>query len=166
MTPPTLEHHYQAAKCQNQRYASRILKASSPAEAKKMGKTAIVREDWNKIKLGVMEELLRTKFRDERLKEKLLATGNEEIVEENWWGDRYWGICNGEGENNLGKLLMKIRNEVKEYEKRKCINSCIHATDINKQGRMFTCKGHGYTSIREIEATNHKCKDFKKKETT
>jgi predicted NAD-dependent protein-ADP-ribosyltransferase YbiA (DUF1768 family) len=33
-----------------------------------------------------------------------------ELIEGNWWGDTYWGVCNGVGENHLGKLLMKIRD--------------------------------------------------------
>jgi predicted NAD-dependent protein-ADP-ribosyltransferase YbiA (DUF1768 family) len=42
----------------------------------------------------------------------LKATGDEELVEGNWWNDTFWGVCNGVGENNLGKLLMKIRAEL------------------------------------------------------
>jgi predicted NAD-dependent protein-ADP-ribosyltransferase YbiA (DUF1768 family) len=41
---------------------------------------------------------------------QLKDTGTEEIVEGNWWYDKYWGVCNGEGENHLGKLLMWIRD--------------------------------------------------------
>ena len=55
---------------------------------------------------------LRYKFSNPDLKEKLLATGNEELVEGNWWGDQYWGICDGIGKNKLGKLLMKVRKEL------------------------------------------------------
>ena len=60
-----------------------------------------------------MEFLLRQKFSDQNkvLKEKLLATGEAEIVEGNDWDDTFFGVCNGVGENQLGKLLMKIRDE-------------------------------------------------------
>jgi hypothetical protein len=43
----------------------------------------------------------------------LLATGDMELIEDNDWDDTYWGVCNGAGENNLGKLLMKIRAEAR-----------------------------------------------------
>ena len=61
-----------------------------------------------------MEYLLLQKFFIPELREKLLATGNEELIEGNWWGDTYWGVCKGKGENNLGKSLMKIRTELQE----------------------------------------------------
>ena len=41
-----------------------------------------------------------------------MQTEDAELVEDNWWGDKFWGVCNGEGENHLGKLLMKIRDEL------------------------------------------------------
>lgn len=113
MTAPTLEHHYQAAKCINKEDAQIILNAKSPAEAKKLSRKMKIRPDFNKIKLQVMEDLLRKKFQDKNLAKKLKETENEEIVEGNWWNDTYWGICNGKGENHLGKLLMKIRDELR-----------------------------------------------------
>ena len=42
--------------------------------------------------------------------EKLKAF-DDDIVEDNDWGDRFWGICNCEGQNNLGKILMEIRDK-------------------------------------------------------
>ena len=48
------------------------------------------------------------------LAEKLLATGDDELVEFNTWNDKYWGVCRGEGENKLGKVLMRIRQEFKD----------------------------------------------------
>ena len=43
---------------------------------------------------------------------------NEELVEGNYWGDTFWGICNGEGTNWLGILLMAERaywQKVREF---------------------------------------------------
>ncbi|CAM0109837.1 hypothetical protein VPH166E361_0119 [Vibrio phage 166E36-1] len=64
-----------------------------------------------------MEYGLRYKFSDTNpsLRSKLLDTSDVELVEGNWWGDKYWGVClkTGEGENNLGKLLMKVREDLK-----------------------------------------------------
>lgn len=80
--------------------------------AKRLGKQVELRSDWNEVKLSIMEKILRAKFQGELL-QKLLAVKGE-IVERNNWGDFYWGICNGKGENHLGKLLMKIRDEAEE----------------------------------------------------
>jgi ribA/ribD-fused uncharacterized protein len=81
--------------------------------SKKMGRRVSLRPDWESIKDKVMEDVLREKFKIGHLKEKLLATGAEELIEGNTWNDRYWGVCNGSGKNMLGKLLMKIRDELK-----------------------------------------------------
>ncbi len=60
-----------------------------------------------------MLEVVRAKFRVNVLAEKLLATGDDELVEHNTWDDSFWGTCNGEGENHLGKILMKVRQELR-----------------------------------------------------
>ena len=76
-----------------------------------MGRRVELREDWDAVKLGVMYEVLQAKFaQNPELYNQLKDTGTEEIVEGNWWYDKYWGVCNGEGENHLGKLLMWIRD--------------------------------------------------------
>jgi predicted NAD-dependent protein-ADP-ribosyltransferase YbiA (DUF1768 family) len=43
----------------------------------------------------------------------LIDTGDQELIEGNWWGDVIWGVCNGKGENHLGKILMEVRKELK-----------------------------------------------------
>ena len=43
------------------------------------------------------------------LGEKLKATGDGQIVEGNTWGDTFWGVCGGRGQNWLGRLLMERR---------------------------------------------------------
>lgn len=78
----------------------KIAQATKPAKAKKIGRHVNLRKDWEEIKLQVMEKALRLKFQDPILREKLIATGDEELVEGNEWGDRYWGVCNGTGKNN------------------------------------------------------------------
>ena len=108
---PTVEHAYQAAKSLDTKEQYIIWLCDSPYEAKKKGKNLTIREDWDSIKLSIMEDLLRQKFSNPILMKKLIATGNEELIEGNWWGDCYWGKCNGYGLNHLGELLMKIRNE-------------------------------------------------------
>ena len=60
-----------------------------------------------------MRDCLRLKFEIPELREALLNTDNAKLIEGNWWGDKFWGICNGVGENNLGKLLMEVRDEIR-----------------------------------------------------
>ena len=61
-----------------------------------------------------MRSLLAQKFRlGSPLGLRLLATGDAELIEGNTWGDRYWGIVNGAGENRLGTLLMDRRAELR-----------------------------------------------------
>lgn len=109
----TVEHAFQAAKTNDEDARRRIRNEHDAAAAKRKGRSVDLREDWEEAKLGVMEGLLRQKFGTEPLKSKLLKTGKATLVEGNWWGDKYWGVCDGKGENHLGKLLMKIREELR-----------------------------------------------------
>ena len=77
-------------------------------EAKKRGRRVKLRSDWHEVKVSVMREILERKFELPELINKLKEIKGE-IVEDNHWGDRYWGRCNGTGKNVLGKLLMEIR---------------------------------------------------------
>ena len=86
----------------------------NPSAAKKLGRKMPLRKDWEQIKDTVMYQIVLNKFRQNlNLREKLLATGNEELVEGNWWNDTYWGRCNGVGKNKLGKILMEVRKELR-----------------------------------------------------
>ena len=78
-------------------------------EAKRAGKYLPLRKDWEQIKLRLMYQLVRAKFRDPKLLAKLRAIKSP-IAEDNTWGDTYWGVCNGIGENHLGRILMFIRD--------------------------------------------------------
>ena len=61
-----------------------------------------------------MLNVVRAKFdQHPDLAQKLLETGDEELVEGNTWGDRYWGVCGGKGKNMLGKILMRVREELR-----------------------------------------------------
>ena len=87
-----------------------------PRDAKRRGRRVRLRKDWEQVKDRIMEEIVRAKFsQNEELKEQLLATGDAQLVEGNRWNDRYWGvdIRSGVGENHLGKILMKVRSELK-----------------------------------------------------
>lgn len=88
--------------------------------AKKLSHSCVERPDWHKLgpnnmtmDLEIMLYALRCKFtQNPSLAAKLVALEGE-IVEINEWNDTYWGVCNGHGENNLGKLLMQVRDELK-----------------------------------------------------
>ena len=110
---PTMEHYFQANKADNQNDYLHIAYAPTPGEAKRLGRKIQLRPNWEKIKDEVMLTGLRKKFADPELRSLLLATGDEELVEGNYWGDTYWGVCNGVGQNKLGKLLMQVREEIK-----------------------------------------------------
>ncbi len=105
----TVEHAYAASKSLDQDFRRRVRSTHGAAGARRLGRSVVLREDWEDVKLDVMESLLRQKFREPQLKLWLMATGQRELVEGNHWGDRFWGQCDGEGENHLGRLLMEVR---------------------------------------------------------
>jgi predicted NAD-dependent protein-ADP-ribosyltransferase YbiA (DUF1768 family) len=72
-----------------------------------------LRIDFIEVKLGIMEQLLTAKFSDKPMRQKLMATGNQQLVEGNDWKDLFWGVCDGVGENHLGQLLMKVRDQLR-----------------------------------------------------
>ena len=114
---PSVEHAYQAAKTECVHSRKRIRTASTPGQAKRLGKHVPIRSDWTEAKrLSVMEELLRQKFAKDRYKMLLKNTGDAELIEGNTWGDCFWGVCQAQGRNNLGKLIMKIRAEMCESQ--------------------------------------------------
>ena len=110
----TAEHAYQATKMTSLVDHNQIMAASSPGAAKRLGNLLPTLKHWDDIKEHIMLEVLRAKFTDHPLAEMLLATDTEELIEHNTWGDTYWGMCGGVGENKLGKLLMQVRKELKE----------------------------------------------------
>lgn len=109
---PTVEHGYVAARTLDIKAQEAIAALPSPAAAKKAGKTLVIRDDWDAVKLIYMEDLLRQKFVGP-LADALIATAPMELIEGNWWGDTFWGESPvGQGKNHLGKLLMQIREDL------------------------------------------------------
>ena len=107
------EAAYQAAKTLDTHERDDIQAAKTPGQAKRLGQKVAMRKDWDSVKVNVMEEIVRNKFANNPdLKEKLLATGTQELVEGNTWGDKFWGKVDGVGKNHLGKILMKVRDEL------------------------------------------------------
>lgn len=123
---PTLEHAYQAAKATNVDDMKFVYWADTPADAKRRGRIIPVRKDWEKIKDDVMLKLLRIKFENTEMRNRLIETareGFEGFCEDNWWHDNYWGDChcpacaNIPGQNKLGKMLAQVRSEILAEEK-------------------------------------------------
>lgn len=110
---PATENAYMAAKTLDLE-ARKPLLTMAPFQAKAYGRTVALREDWEQVKLDIMYQLNKQKFEwHPELRAALLATGDKYIEETNWWGDRIWGVCTGTGENHLGKILMRIREELR-----------------------------------------------------
>lgn len=107
---PSVEHAYQAAKTGDPLLRARM-RDGTAGDAKRLGRTVLAAPDWAARKVSVMRGLLRQKFARSDLRMKLLATGDAELVEGNWWGDTFWGIYRGVGDNVFGRLLMEIRAE-------------------------------------------------------
>ena len=85
----------------------------SGGQAKRLGKRVELRPDWEDVKIDIMRQVLKSKFtQNPELKAKLIATGDAELIEGNNWNDRFWGVCNGKGQNHLGRLLMELRAEL------------------------------------------------------
>jgi ribA/ribD-fused uncharacterized protein len=113
-TYPTVEHAYAAAKTQDPNERERFRFATTPGEAKRIGRNVALRSGWDDMRVEVMRGLLEKKFAlHNELALKLLSTGEAELVEGNTWGDRFWGVCRGQGRNQLGQLLMHRRHELR-----------------------------------------------------
>ena len=121
---PSVEHAFQAAKSLDFAERRAVKNAKTASEAKRMGRKIKRRADWFDVSLQIMETLIRQKFtRYPELGNKLLETGDAKLIEGNNWNDRFYGAVYDTnrnewmGENHLGKLLMKIREELKQEAK-------------------------------------------------
>jgi ribA/ribD-fused uncharacterized protein len=121
LTFKSVENFYQAMKSMNFNVRS-LISEKDPKPSKSWMGEKIRKEnknrrvDWDDIKIDVMEFGLRIKFNQIKFREKLIATGTEELVEGNYWNDVFWGVDLKDkekpGQNQLGRLLMKIRDEI------------------------------------------------------
>jgi len=124
---PSTENAYQSAKSFDPNFKHRV-SICKPGASKRLGSQVKIRDDWESLKVGIMYELLIQKFTNKDLKQKLLEIKGD-IIEGNYWHDNYWGDClcekckNIKGINILGKLLMKVRGELKD--------ACINSESIN-----------------------------------
>lgn len=118
---PTVEHAYQAGKCDgftayNKQLLRQIRSCELPGTAKALGRKAILLPDWATERVKLMQYLVSQKFASgTHLADELLQTEDRELIEGNTWGDVFWGVCKGIGENNLGKILMRRRKWLQEH---------------------------------------------------
>lgn len=111
----SVEHAYQAAKTVDLTHRKKIQEAYTPNDAKKLGRKVPLRAGWEEMKVSCMAYLVWMKFSTHTdLGIKLIATGDAELIEGNWWGDVFWGVCNGQGQNMLGKILMQVRTDLRD----------------------------------------------------
>lgn len=110
---PTVEHAYQALKSTDVDYRRKVEAAETPGKAKRLGRSVVLRGDWEEIKLFTMATFLMLKFtQNQDLGYLLLRTDDRPLVEGNNWGDTFWGQVDGVGDNNLGQLLMAVRSRL------------------------------------------------------
>lgn len=109
------EAAYQGAKAATDLQRMKMVRVKRPDFARRIGRNMKpIRADWENVKLRVMYDIVKAKFlQNEKLQAKLLATRDRMLIEGNDWGDIFWGMVDGEGENNLGKILMRVREEIK-----------------------------------------------------
>lgn len=115
LTYPSSEAAFQAAKCADPK-ARKAFQTMTPLQAKRFGRKVLLRPDWEQVKLQVMTDILKSKFSNKTLQNKLLATRSATIVEGNHWNDTFWGVdlATGKGENHLGQLLMELRESLRK----------------------------------------------------
>lgn len=110
----TAEHVYQASKSANADYRASIQHAPTPGQAKRLGSRVVLTDTWMRRRRRVMFDVVLRKFtQNPALGDALLATGDALLVEGNSWGDCFWGVCNGVGDNHLGRILMRVRDRLR-----------------------------------------------------
>ena len=116
---PTSEHYFQSQKFVGTRYETKVANAKGPAEAASIGRDRKLplRRDWEAVKDNVMRDAVYAKFSQHpTLRELLLSTGDEKIVEHTE-NDSYWGDGgNGSGRNMLGTILMETRTRLRNEQ--------------------------------------------------
>lgn len=103
------EAAYQAAKSEDS-FIRLQFKDLEPNDAKKLGQKIQHRSNWHNIKYDIMSSIVFEKFFRNQVERNLLINTNNKYLEEtNHWGDQYWGVSDGKGENSLGRILMGVR---------------------------------------------------------
>jgi len=114
----TPEHLYQALKATNIEDVIIIAACETPGNAKRLGYKIKCKSDWNEIKVDCMEYVIDKQFTITSIQGQKLINSKGLIVELNYWHDNFWGDCtckkceNIKGQNNLGKILERKREEL------------------------------------------------------
>ena len=116
---PSVEHYYQGMKFEDGELRESIRSTDHPEKAKKLAKAnkGKVRKDWPQIREVMMTRAVYIKCRThEAVAAMLLATGDQQIVENSQY-DYFWGCGrDGRGDNAYGKVLMAVRDKLKEEQ--------------------------------------------------
>lgn len=117
----TAEHAFQAHKATNEKDFKMIQNASVPGMAKYLARRIKLRAGWDNVKYMIMLDIVRAKFKNKKLADKLLATGDKKLTEGNTWHDVIWGKCicsrcKHKGKNWLGEILMRVRDEIRSED--------------------------------------------------
>jgi hypothetical protein len=121
----TVEHYYQAQKfvgTENERLIAVIRQTQTPMEAATLGRdrTRKLRPDWEQVKRQVMWQGVLTKFLTHTDIQAILLDTGEELIVEDSPTDYYWGCGQDKtGQNQLGEILMNVRQEVRQRLARK-----------------------------------------------
>lgn len=116
---PTLEHAFQAYKSPHDDERREVAECATARDAKFLGQKISRMASWEEVKIPIMLGLLREKFSRPKLRRELIFTGDAELIEGNHWHDNFWGDCtchacsDHPGENWLGKLLMRVRRDIR-----------------------------------------------------
>ena len=117
---PTAEHAYQFGKFKDKKTAEWAMRAPKPHLLCIVAHGLLpydVVEGWTEQKVSRMRKILRAKFtQNTLLMDKLLSTGDAQLVE-NSKTDSFWGCGkNGKGQNTLGMLLMELRDNGRKVD--------------------------------------------------
>lgn len=115
ITYPSVEHAYMSAKCDDPEWKKYCSDSNNTAgDVKRKSREVKLVDNWDTLKFDIMETCLMKKYRQEPFSSRLINTGNQNIVEGNYFGDTVWGVdlksSPNVGENHLGRMIMLIRN--------------------------------------------------------
>lgn len=114
---PTSEHAFAATKTLDVEKKQWIARQRGPGNAKHAGRQVVLRPDWNQVRVREMYQIVKAKFdQHSHLMQRLIALHGCWLMEGNTWDDQVWGctqMTDGTwvGQNNLGKVLMTVRDE-------------------------------------------------------
>jgi ribA/ribD-fused uncharacterized protein len=109
------EHAYQAMKNYDLEYWKKLLdENTTAADAKRLSRSIEISAYFHTNKINYMRAIVFAKFdQNHKLMQKLKLTSPAILIECNNWGDVFWGQCPlGNGRNELGKILMSIRDDI------------------------------------------------------